>query len=96
MEEKNQSSAAEPEKQEKLIGKITHFYGNISVGVIELSDSLSVGDTIHIKGSSSDFEQTVDSMQMEHEQVEKAEAGQAVGMKVAEKVHEGDQVYKVL
>ena len=96
MAEENQNSAAEPEREEKLIGKITLFYGNISVGVIELSDSLSAGDMIHIKGSSSDFDQTVDSMQIEHEQVEKAEAGQAVGMKVAQKVHEGDQVYKVM
>ena len=82
--------------EEKLIGKITHFYGNISVGVIELSDELKVGDKIHFKGSSTDFEQAVDSMQMEHQNIETAKAGEAVGLKVAEKIKEGDQVYKVL
>lgn len=96
MEEEKESPATAPERQEKLIGKFTHYYGNISVGVIELSDTLSVGDTIHIKGSTTDFEQKVESMQIEHESVEKAEAGQAIGLKVIEKVRESDQVYKII
>lgn len=81
--------------EEKLIGKITHYYSNIGVGIIELEDSISVGDRLHIKGASTDFEQQVDSMQIEHESVEKAEAGQVVGIKVAEKVRDGDLVYKI-
>jgi len=82
--------------EEKSIGKISHFFGNISVGIIELAGNLNVGDKIHIKGSSTDFEQTIDSMQIEHEDVSNAKKGDAVGIKVAQKVKEGDGVYKVI
>jgi putative protease len=82
--------------EEKLIGKISHYYKNINVGIIELGDELAVGDKIRIKGASTDFEQAVDSMQIEHEAVEKAGAGKGVGIKVSEKVREGDQVFKVV
>jgi putative protease len=82
--------------EEKLIGKISHFFGNISVGIIELTDVLAAGEKIHIKGSSTDFEQTVDSMQIEHQNVDSAKSGDAIGIKVAQKVKENDQVYKVL
>jgi len=82
--------------EEKEIGKVNHFFGKISVGIIELSDALKVGDTIHIKGAHSDFTQTVDSMQVEHETVEEGKAGDMVGIKVADRVHEHDKVYKVL
>jgi len=82
--------------EEKLIGKITHYFTNIGVAVLELSDGqLSVGDKIHIKGSTSDFEQTIDSMQVEHENVEKAKKGDAIGLKVDQQVREGDEVYRV-
>lgn len=82
--------------EEKLIGKISHFFGNISVGIIELADTLKAGEKIHIKGSSTDFEQAVDSMQIEHQNVDSAKSGDAIGIKVAQKVKENDQVYKVL
>lgn len=82
--------------EEKEIGKVDHFFGKISVGIIELSDTLKVGDTIHVKGAHSDFTQTVDSMQVEHEVVEEAKSGDMVGIKVADRVHENDKVYKVL
>lgn len=81
--------------QEKEIGKITHYYGNISVGIIELSDTLKLGDTIHVKGQSSDFTQSVDSMQIEHANVSEAKAGDAIGIKIIQKVHPHDKVYKV-
>ncbi len=81
---------------EKEIGKITHYYGNLSVGIIELSDILKVGDTIHVKGHSEDFNQTVDSMQVEHASVSEAKAGDAVGIKVIQKVHPEDKVFKVI
>jgi len=81
-------------EDEKQIGKIIHFYPKISVGIIELTDSLSVGETIHIKGASSDFEQTVDSMQVEHENIEKAKKGDVIGLKVTNEAKEGDLVYK--
>ena len=79
---------------EKQIGKIAHYYANISVGIIELTDSLKVGDTIHIKGHSDDFSQTIESIQIEHADVKEAKAGDAVGIKVAQRVHEHDIVYK--
>jgi translation elongation factor EF-1alpha len=78
------------------IGHITHFFPKISVAVIELEKDLKVGDTIAVKGPTTDFEQKVDSMQIEHENVEKAEAGQSIGLKVAERVRETDVVYKKL
>lgn len=82
---------------EKKIGKITHYFGKISVAVVELTDdSLSVGDTIHIKGHTSDFTQKVESMQIEHQNVQKAEIGQSIGLKVIAHAHENDIVYKVI
>jgi selenocysteine-specific translation elongation factor len=81
--------------EEKLIGKIIHYYTNIGVGIVELSDKLNVGDKIHVKGSSTDFEQTIDSMQIEHENVQTAKAGESIGVKLNEKVREGDEVFKV-
>lgn len=82
--------------EEKEIGKITHYYGNISVGIIELSDTLRVGDTIHIKGHTSDFTQAVDSMQVEHANVSEAKSGDVIGIRVINKVHPHDKVYKVI
>jgi len=81
---------------EKEIGKITHYYGNISVGIIELSDNLKVGESIHIKGHTSDFTQNIDSMQIEHATVSEAGLGDAIGVKVSQKVHPGDKVFKVI
>jgi hypothetical protein len=78
------------------IGHITHFFPKISVAVIELKETLKAGDTIMIKGPTTDFEQKVDSMQIEHKSVPKAEAGQSIGLKVAERVRETDVVYKKL
>ncbi len=82
--------------EEKLIGKIVHFFGNINVGIIELAEVLKVGETIHVKGTSTDFEQTVDSMQVEHKEISEAKAGDQVGLKVAQKVKEGDQVFRAV
>lgn len=81
--------------EENFIGKITHYYPNIGVGIIALEGVLAVNDKIHVRGTATDFEQAVDSMQIEHEGVEKAEAGQEVGVKINEKVREGDLVYKI-
>ncbi len=81
--------------QEKEIGKITHYYGHIGVGIVELSDGLKVGETIHIKGHTSDFTQNVDSIQIEHAGVPEAKLGDIVGIKFAQKVHPQDKIYKV-
>ena len=82
--------------EEKLIGKITHYFGKISVAIVELLGVLKVGDRVHIKGHSTDFEQDISSIQIEHENVEKAKKGDAVGIKVDEKVRDGDEVYLVV
>jgi translation elongation factor EF-1alpha len=76
------------------IGKVANFYSKINVAVVQLTASMSAGDTILIKGDTTNFEQTVDSMQIEHENIPKAEAGQSVGLKVKDRVRLGDIVYK--
>ncbi|MBL7198339.1 MAG: translation elongation factor-like protein [Candidatus Omnitrophica bacterium] len=81
--------------EEKLIGKIAHYYGHLNVGIVELTDVLKVGDTVHIKGHTSDFTQQVSSMQIEHAMVNEAKIGDSVGITVDQKVHEHDSVYKV-
>lgn len=80
--------------EEKQIGKITHYFGKIGVAVIELEDTLKAGDTIRIVGGETDFKQTVDSMEVEHKKVNEANRGEAVGLKVIQKVREGYKVYK--
>ncbi|MBE0520614.1 translation elongation factor-like protein [Candidatus Bathyarchaeota archaeon] len=78
------------------VGHVTHFFTRISVAVVELSATLAVGDTILIKGPTTDFEQVVGSMQIEHENIQRAEAGQSIGLKVEQRVREEDIVYKKL
>ncbi|OGW39248.1 MAG: translation elongation factor-like protein [Nitrospirae bacterium RBG_13_39_12] len=80
---------------ELLVGKITHFFKKIGVAVAELSDTLQTGDTIHISGQTTDLTQKVESMEIEHQNVEKAEKGQSIGLKVKGEVREKDAVYKV-
>ncbi len=92
MPEKKQTSPEEG----KLIGKVTHYFSNIKVAVIKLSGALLIGDNIRIAGGEeTDFTQTIDSMEVEHEKIEKAKKGDEVGMKVKEKVREGYKVYKI-
>ncbi len=79
----------------KLIGKITHYFGNIGVAVIELSDALKVGDNIRIVGGETDFTQIIESMEVEHQKVEEAKKGDSIGLKVGQKVREGYKVYKL-
>lgn len=80
----------------KPIGEISHYFSNIKVAVIKLSSPLKEGDTIRIiGGEETDFNQEVASMQIEHEKVKSAKKGDAVGLKVKEKVREGYKVYKV-
>lgn len=84
-----------PIEEGKLIGKITHYFSNIGVAVIELTGTLKVGDTIRIVGGETDFTQAVESMEVEHEKVETAKKGEGVGLKVEQKVREGYKVYKL-
>jgi putative protease len=80
---------------EQQIGVVNEFFAHINVAGVALSDTMRVGDTIHIKGHTTDLEQAVESMQIEHDQVEEAKAGQAVGIRVKDRVRHGDQVFKV-
>ena len=82
--------------EEKEVGTVTHYFGKISVGIVQLIAPLAVGDAIHIKGAHDDFTQTVDSIQIEHETVESAKDGDLVGIKVAQPVHPNDKVFIVL
>jgi hypothetical protein len=78
------------------VGHIVHFFSKISVAILELTAPLAVGDRILVKGPATDFEQTVDSMQIEHKNIQKAEAGQSIGLKTTQHVKERDLVYKKL
>ena len=80
--------------KEKQIGKVTHFYDKLSVGVVKLSDTLKVGDKIHIQGAHDDFEQTVESMQLEHKDIKSGKKGQEIAIKVESKIHDNDKVLK--
>jgi putative protease len=81
---------------EEEIGHITHYFSKISVAVIEItSGTLKAGETIHVKGHTSDFTQVVESLQQEHLAVPEAKKGGSYGMKVKEPVREGDKIFKV-
>ena len=84
------------EEEKKLIGKIAHYYSKIGVAVIDLEDELSVGDEISIEGATTIVRQKVESMQVEHKNIETAKAGDSVGLKVIDRVREADAVYKVV
>lgn len=87
---------AEKQKAEgKKVGKITHYYTHLGVAVVELTGTLKVGDKIKVKGATSDFTQTVDSMQIEKDKIEEAKKGQSIGLKVKEHTRAHDVVYKV-
>jgi len=75
---------------------VTHYFSKIGVAIIDLSKQLSVGDKILVKGPLTDFEMTVDSMQVEHQGIQRAEAGQSIGLKLAQQARERDVVYKKL
>ena len=78
----------------KEVGKVIGFYANIGVAAIDLTGALAVGDTISIKGHTTNFEQKVDSMQIENKEVEKAKKGDPIGIKVKDRVRPHDIVYK--
>ena len=81
---------------EQEIGTVTHFFGHLDVAAVAITaGGLAVGDTIRIKGHTSDFTTRVESMQLEHLMVSKAQAGDNVGIKVASRAHEHDKVYLV-
>jgi putative protease len=81
---------------EVRVGTISHIYKKIGVAIVDLSEPLQVGDTIHISGHHTDLTQKVDSIQIEHQDVQKAERGQSIGVRVNGEVREHDLVFRVV
>lgn len=86
----------EPAANEVALGTVTHYYSHLSVAVIQINNgTLRTGDMIHVKGHSTDFTQKVESLEYEHQHVDQASTGQAVGLKVIDHVRQHDIVYLV-
>ena len=81
--------------EEEEIGRVTDYFAKIGVAGIDLTGKLRAGETIHIRGHTTDLEQVVESMQVEHDQVEEAGAGDRIGIKVSDRCRNGDRVYRV-
>ncbi|MCQ3939133.1 MAG: hypothetical protein DPW18_19120 [Chloroflexi bacterium] len=77
------------------IGQVTHYFDHLNVAVLSLTESLRVGDTVHILGHSTDFRQEVTSLQVEHQPVNEVKPGDDVAMKVVQRVHVHDKVFKL-
>lgn len=83
--------------EEKEIGVVEDYFAHIGVLALKITnETLSIGDTIHIKGHTTDFTQKIESMEIEHKAVEKVNVGDSVGLKVSERVRRHDKVYKVI
>ena len=83
--------------KEEKIGFVSNYFSKISVAAIEITNgTLSVGDSIHFLGHTTEFESTVHSMQIEHKPVTEAKKGDSIGIRVSEKVREGDKVFKIV
>ena len=80
---------------EERVGIVKDYFAKIGVAGIDVEKTLRVGDRIHIKGHTTDLEQAVDSIQIEHAQAEQAKPGDAIGIKVADRCRGGDVVYRV-
>jgi hypothetical protein len=80
---------------ETPVGKVTHYFPMVEAAVIKITkDKISLGDNLHIKGHSTDFTQTADSIQIDRVPVKSAKKGQEIGLKVASRVRENDLVYR--
>jgi putative protease len=77
------------------VGKVTHYYNKAGVAIVEVEGSIKVGDMVKFQGHGADFEQPLDSIQVNHEQVQSAKKGDVIGVKVASEVKEGTEVEKV-
>jgi putative protease len=83
------------EPEYSKVGRIEHFYSKAGVAVVEVLAPIKKGDKVLIRGSTTDLQQDIESMEVEHKQVVDAQAGQRVGLKVAGRVRENDIIYKV-
>ena len=80
----------------EAIGRVAGFFAHPSVAMLELTGALKVGETICIKGHTTDFQQVVESMQVDRQPVQEASAGQSVGVQVHEKCRKHDAVYRLV
>jgi putative protease len=80
--------------EQKPIGEVTHYYGGIGVAIVKFNREVKIGERIRFKGAHTDFTQEISSMQYDHKDVEVAKKGQEVGIKVDQKVREGDEAYE--
>ncbi len=80
---------------EQTIGKVSHYFGNLGVAAMQVTGELRVGDQIHVKGHTTDFTQTVDSLEVNHQKVERAGPGEDIAFKVKDRARVGDEVFKV-
>ncbi|MAG38188.1 translation elongation factor-like protein [Candidatus Pacearchaeota archaeon] len=86
------------EKEESLgkeVGEVSDYFSHVEVAALKVSGKISVGDKIRIKGHTTDFEQTIDSMQIDRKDVESVKKGDDVGIKVSDRVRKHDKVYLV-
>jgi putative protease len=82
---------------EQKIGIVSNYYTKISVAAVQLTDgTVSLGDTLHFLGHTTNFESKVDSIQIEHKSVATAKKGESVGIKISETARRGDKVYKIV
>lgn len=80
---------------ESLIGTVSHYYDRIGVATVILTGAVKLGDTLHFRGKKTDFQQLVESLQIEHQDVQEAKGGDHIGLKVQAQAQEKDEVYKV-
>lgn len=81
--------------EEQLIGEVSHYFNRIGVAAIALTDMIKIGDQVHFLGYTTDFNQEVSSLQIEHQAVESAVPGQDVAMQVDLRVRKGDRIYRI-
>ncbi|HEY4523905.1 MAG TPA: translation elongation factor-like protein [Candidatus Paceibacterota bacterium] len=82
-----------PHNMPKPVGKVTHFFGGIKVAIVKFKKPVKVGAVLYFKGATTDFSQTVDSMQFNHQPIKTAKPNTQVGLKVSKRVREGDEVF---
>ncbi len=77
----------------KKVGKITHYYNKIGVGIVKFNSPVKTGSTLYFKGHATDFKQIISEMEFDHKRIESAKKGQEVGVKLDKQVRENDVVY---
>lgn len=91
---KIKKSPAKKKNQKDIIGEVTHYFSHVNAAVVKLKKNLAVGDTIRVKGHTTDFTQTVTSMQLDHQPLSIGKKGQEIGLEVTDRVRAGDQVLR--